>query len=160
MADGVVQWRSTFEPPATPPLEPDDPIRTLMSTPVAWVEPNVSLIELAATLEAEAVGAVPVITGDHLDGVVSERDVVHALSAGGDLTDVWAADVMAEEPVYVDPDEPIITVAERMLDEGVRHVPVVSDGQVIGVVSVRDALRVLADSWRRARTRQGPDNGA
>ncbi len=59
---------------------------------------------------------------------------------------------MTGEPVYVDPDEPIITVAERMLDEGVRHLPVVSDGQVIGVVSVRDALRAAArTAWRRAR---------
>lgn len=60
----------------------------------------------------------------------------------------WAADVMADEPVYVDVDDPIASVAERMLDEGVRHVPVVSDGRVLGVVSVRNALRVLADAWR------------
>lgn len=152
VAVGTPPTRPTFEPPATPPLEPDDPIRTLMSTPVAWVEPSVSLIELAATLETEAVGAVPVMSGDHLDGVVSERAIVRTLSRGGTPSDVWAADVMAGEPVYVDPDEPIITVAERMLDEGVRHLPVVSDGLVVGVVSVRDALRVLADAWRRART--------
>jgi CBS domain-containing protein len=140
-------------------IEPGDAVGALMSTPVACVEPNVSLIELATTLEAEAVGAVPVMSGDHLDGVVSERDIVRALSAGGEPTDVWAGDVMADEPVYVDPDEPIITVAERMLDEGVRHVPVVSDGHVVGVVSVRDALRVLADAWRRTRTIEGERRG-
>jgi CBS domain-containing protein len=138
-------------PLAAPPLEPDDPIGALMSTPVAWVEPTVSLMEVAATLEAEGVGAAAVLSGDHFDGVVSERDVVRALSRGGVPSDVWVVDVMTAEPVYVDPDEPIITVAERMLDEGVRHLPVVSDGQVVGVVSVRDALRVLADAWRRAR---------
>ena len=136
-------------------IEPDDAIRTLMSTPVAWIEPDVSLIELATWLETESVGAVAVMTGGRLEGVVSERDVVRALSRGGDPTEVWVGDVMAEEPVYVDPDEPIITVAERMLDEGVRHLPVVSDGEVVGVVSVRDALGVLADAWRRARTRRG-----
>lgn len=134
------------------PLEPDDPISTLMSTPVAWVEPTESLIEVAATLEMEGVGAAAVLSGDRLDGVVSERDVVRALSRGGIPSDVWAIDVMTAEPVYADPDEPIITVAERMLDEGVRHIPVVCDGQVVGAVSVRDALRVLADAWRRART--------
>ncbi len=65
-----------FEPPAAPPLEPDAPISTLMSTPVAWVEPTASLIEVAATLETEGVGAAAVLSGDHLYGVVSERDVV------------------------------------------------------------------------------------
>jgi len=132
-------------------IRPDDPIRVLMSMPVASVEPTMSLADLAATLETEGVGAVTVMTGDHLDGVVSERDIVRALSAGGDPTEVWAADVMTDEPVYVDIDDPIVIVAERMLDEGVRHVPVVSDGRVLGVVSVRDAPRVLADAWRRAR---------
>lgn len=141
-------------------IEPDDAVRALMSTPVAWVEPSVSLIELAATLETEAVGAVAVMSGDHLDGVVSERDIVRALSAARDPGDVWADDVMADEPVYADPDEPIITVAERMLDEGVRHLPVVSDGQVVGLVSVRDALRVLADAWRRDRTSEARQKGA
>ena len=132
--------------------EPDDPVRTLMSTPVAWVEPTVSLMELAATLATDAVGAVAVMSGDHFDGVVSERDVVRTLSRGGVLSDVWAADVMTGEPVYVDPDEPILTAAERMLDEGVRHLPVMSEGQVVGVLSVRDVLRVLADAWRREHT--------
>ncbi len=141
-------------------IEPDEAVRALMSTPVVSVEPNVSLVELAATLEAETVGAVPVVSGDHLEGVVSERDIVRALSAGGNPADVWAADVMADEPVYVDPDEPIITAAERMLDEGVRHVPVVSDGRVVGMVSVRDALHVLAEAWRRARASDRPQKGA
>ncbi len=50
-----------------------------------------------------------------LYGVVSERDVVPALSRGDTPSDVWAVDVMTGEPVYVHPDEPIITVAERML---------------------------------------------
>lgn len=132
--------------------EPGDAVRALMSTPVAWVEPSVSLVDLAVTLETEAVGAIAILSGDHLDGVASERDVVPALAAGGDPADVWAGDVMADEPLSVAPDEAIITVVERMLDEGVRHVPVVSDGHVVGVVSARDGPCVLADAWRRTGT--------
>ena len=129
-------------------VRPDDPVRRLMSTPVAWVAPELPLTELAATLGDEGVGAVPVIGADGLEGVVSERDVVRALAGGKDPTEVWAAEVMAEPAVWVDPEDPIVVVAERMLDEGVRHLPVVSEGQVVGMVSVRDALRVLADAWR------------
>ena len=144
--------RAAITEEAVESIEPDDTTRMLMSAPVAWVEPDVSLIELATWLETEAVGAVAVMSGGRLEGVASERDIVRALSLGGDPNEVWVGDLMAEAPVYADPDEAIITVAERMLDEGVRHLPVVSEGQVVGVVSARDALRVLADAWRRART--------
>ena len=131
-------------------IRPGDPVRVVMSTPVATVKPDVPLADLAASLEAEGVGAVVVMSGDRLDGVVSERDIVHAVAAGGDPTEVWAADVMAEDPVFVDLDEPIVTVATRMIAEGVRHVPVVCEGHVVGVVSIRDALRVLTEAWRAA----------
>ena len=83
-------------------IRPDDPVRVLMSTPAASADPNVSLFDLAVTLEAEGVGAVTLMTADHLDGVVSERDIVRALAAGCDPADVWAADVMAGEPLYAD----------------------------------------------------------
>lgn len=130
-------------------IRPDDPVRVLMSTPPASVDPNISLVALASTLETEGVGAVAVMTADHLDGVVSERDVLRALAGGGDPTEVWAADVMADQPLCADPDDPIVIVAERMLDGGVRPVPVVRDGRVLGVVSMRDALRVFTEAWRR-----------
>jgi CBS domain-containing protein len=136
-------------------IEPDDAVSAVMSTPVASIAPDVSLLDVVSTLEAEAVGALPVLRDGHLEGVVSERDVVRALAGGCDPADLWAADVMADEPLYADPDEPIISVAERMVDEGVRHVPVVTGGEVVGLVSARDALQVLADAWRRAWAARG-----
>jgi len=136
-------------------IRPEDPIRVLISVPMVSTTPESSLAELAAKLEVEQVGAVAVISGDHLDGVVSERDIVRALAAHGDPADVWAADVMAEAPVRVDADDSILTAAELMLDEGVRHLPVMSDGHVLGVVSVRDVLRVFTDSWRRLARPEG-----
>jgi CBS domain-containing protein len=137
-----------------PIIHPDDPIRLLASVPMVSVEPTTSLADLAAKLDVERVGAVAVMTGDHLDGVISERDIVRALAAHGDPTEVWTADVMAEEPVSIDADDPIVTAAERMLEEGVRHLPVMSDGQLVGVVSLRDVLPVFVDDWKRSSTSQ------
>jgi CBS domain-containing protein len=57
---------------------------------------------------------------------------------------------MAEVPAHVDEADSIVIAAERMLDEGVRHLPVMSDGRTLGVVSVRDVLRVFTDEWRRS----------
>ncbi len=132
-------------------VQPADPVSAVMATPMARIEPEVSLIELATALEAEGVGALAVMGGDDLEGVVSERDVVRALARGGDPGEVRAADVMAPDPVSADVDDAILDVAERMLDEGVRHLPVISGGRVVGAVSVRDVLRVLTDAWRQER---------
>lgn len=132
-------------------IRPDDPVRLLVSEPLAWIEPGATLLDLASKLELEQIGAVTVMTGDRFDGVVSERDIVRALAAGCDPSEVWAADVMAEAAVSVDVDDPIVLAAERMLEEGVRHLPVIgADGHALGVVSVREVLRVFTESWRRA----------
>jgi CBS domain-containing protein len=136
-----------------PIINPDDPVRLLASVPMVSIEPTVSLADLAAKLEVERVGAVAVMSGGQLDGVISERDIVRALAEHGDPDDIWAADVMADTPVRVDAEDPIAVAAARMLDEGVRHLPVVSDGDVLGVVSIRDVLGVFLDAWNRANTR-------
>jgi CBS domain-containing protein len=117
--------------------------------PVVTTDPATSLSELAGTLELELIGAVAVMTGPRLDGMISERDVVRALAAKADPTDVVAADVMTETPIGVLGDESIAEAAERMLDEGVRHLPVIAEGALVGIVSMRDVLRVFTDSWRR-----------
>jgi CBS domain-containing protein len=130
-------------------IEPHDPIRLLATAPVVTTETTTSVAELASKLDVELIGAVAVMTGPRLDGMVSERDVVRALAADGNPTDVWAADVMTDAPIATDADESIVEAAERMLDEGVRHLPVILDGQLVGIVSIRDVLRVFTDSWRR-----------
>ena len=101
-------------------------------------------------MRSAVVGAAAVMSGDRLDGIISERDIVRALAACCTPSDVWAADVMATPPALIDGDEPIAAAAERMLDEGVRHLPVLLDGHVLSVVSMRDVLRVFSDDWRRS----------
>ena len=130
-------------------VEPSDPIRVLATWPVVSADATTSLADLAERLQTESIGAVTVMTGNSLEGIVSERDVVRALAVNGDPVDVWAADVMTEQPLGIDGDDTIVEAAERMLDEGVRHLPVITDGQLAGIVSVRDVLRVFSDDWRR-----------
>ena len=130
-------------------ISPDDPIRLLASVPAVTVEPHSTLADLAVRLEDEQIGAVAVSAGDHLEGVVTERDLVRAIAGRSDPADTWAADVMAEDPVTIDGDEPIIVAAELMLDTHVRHLVIVGDGEMLGVVSIRDVLDVLTRTWRR-----------
>jgi CBS domain-containing protein len=130
---------------------PEDPVHAVMSVPVASIEPNATLADLAGKLAAEHVGALAIMTDERIEGIVSERDLARAIAAGATCDDVWSADVMTIEPVTVDADEPIANVATLMLDEEVRHVPVVRDGAVVGIVSERDVLRVLNSTWQETR---------
>jgi CBS domain-containing protein len=126
-----------------PPPAPTDPVDRLMAKPVVAVAPRLTLRSVAAVLTSENVGAVVVYDEEGNLGIVSERDVVRALAQGADPDEVWAADVMATEPRWVDPQTPIAEAAELMLNAGIRHVPVVDANEAVGIVSIRDALAVL-----------------
>jgi CBS domain-containing protein len=103
-----------------------------------------TLREVAVVLDRYAVGVAVVRTGDGA-GVVSERDLVTAIAAGGDPDQLWGGDVMTPELVTVTPATTILAAAGRMLDAGVRHVAVVDGDDIVGVVSMRDVLEVLLD---------------
>jgi CBS domain-containing protein len=148
----VVHHRARPEPVPQPVgrlLGPDDPVRSIMSTPVSEVDGQASLRHVAEVLTAARVGALIVVDGDRTVGVVSERDVVRALAQGGDPDVVWAADVVAAETVWGRPADSIRSVASRMWEAEVRHIPLKEDGKAVGIVSIRDVLDVLFRAWDR-----------
>lgn len=105
------------------------------------------LMELVATIASRRIGAVLVLDerGD-LTGIVSERDVVKALAARGpELHNVNAGDVMTADVTTVTP-ATTINEAMELMDRGYfRHLPVLDDGALIGIISVRDVVRARID---------------
>jgi len=101
------------------------------------------LLTLARCMRDHAIGVLPVYDGDRLAGIISERDLVAALADGAAATAVAAA-YMTPDPVTAAPDEDSAAVALRMVEVGVRHLPVVERGQVVGMVSARDLLMLGA----------------
>jgi CBS domain-containing protein len=144
------RWVEQPDAPTESRLEPGDPVHLLVSVPIVWAEPHAALANLARQLGEEHVGALLVMDGDLLAGMISERDLVRVLASGDDASDVWIADVMAVDVVQVDGSTPIGIAALTMLENGVRHLPVTSEGRVIGIVSMRDVLRVVTDHWLRS----------
>ena len=128
--------------------EPWEPVRRVMTVGAITVDEKLTLRSLAAVLDELDVGVALVARPDGSAAVVSERDVVRALAQGAEPDEVWVADVMAEDVVIADPDEPLIDVGSRMCEEAVRHVAVVDNGVVVGVVSARDVLDALVDHWQ------------
>jgi CBS domain-containing protein len=135
-------------------LVADDPVNSLMRWPVACVEDTDSIVEVARALAANEVGVVLVLHHRTLVGVVSERDLAAQMATGGESTELTAADVMSPDLVTVLPETPILEAARIMHEAHVRHLPVVSDVVVAGIVSMRDLFDVLlrqADDRPRLR---------
>ena len=101
-----------------------------------------SLEQTAARLEDKDVSAVVIMDGYRLAGIITERDIVRAVADRRDLADGTAGDYMTLEPATVSLETPLGEVARTMLAYGVRHLPVVVGGEVIGMVSARDLLEV------------------
>ncbi|HWM03237.1 MAG TPA: CBS domain-containing protein [Actinophytocola sp.] len=122
---------------------PSDPVRMIMSTPVATVDPGSTLLDVAGELLADEVGAVLVSSGPGPVGLLSERDLITVAATGDDLAVVQAGQAMTADLTWAAPETSIREVGVLMLEAGVRHVPVGDGRWAVGVVSARDVLAVL-----------------
>jgi len=125
--------------------DPQDAIERLVRGPAVSVAENVTLRDVAAVLSEADIGAALVCSDAGSIRMVSERDVARALAGGIDPDNVWSADVASAGLVTADVRDRILQVAFRMLDEGIRHIAIERDGEVVGVVSSRDVFAVLAE---------------
>jgi len=125
---------------------PERPVATVMSWPVATIDHEATLADAIEALAADAIGVVLVLRGGGLAGILSERDVVTHLAAGADPAHLLAGEAMVGDLVTVQGDESILDAARAMLDAEVRHLPVLRDQLLAGVVSMRDVVAVLASA--------------
>ena len=103
--------------------------------------PTDSVRDLLRSLAEHNVGALVVIAGDSVAGVVSERDVVRRLSAdGADILDRPISEIMTTSVVTCASGDSIDGVAEIMTARRIRHMPVVDGGQLTGIVSIGDVV--------------------
>ena len=110
---------------------------------VATTTEEASVAEVISALARHGVGALVVSDdGRHVDGIVSERDVVRALAGSGTEVLAWPVrDIMTAEVVTCDRSMPIDVLAALMTDQRIRHVPVVTDGVLAGIVSIGDVVK-------------------
>lgn len=123
-----------------------DPLRTVMMWPVAVVEAEATLTEVAEALAADEIGALCVTENGVLAGIVSERDVVAHVAAGADPDNLTAGEVMSTDLVTMTPDDTVLDAAKRMKESQIRHLPVLMDDDIAGIVSMRDLFDALLDA--------------
>ena len=108
--------------------------------------PDTTLLEAAAAMEGSDLGSLAVVEGMSLLGLITERDIRRAVAEGTDLGTA-ASDVMSNDPDTFDPDLDVWDAAAWIAESGYRHLPVVGDdGDLLGVVSIRDLLKALVNT--------------
>lgn len=97
-------------------------------------------------LAEHRIGAVPVVDGDQVVGIFSERDLVRLLADyGPESLDRSIDDVMTRTPVTCDPHTAVLGALSLMTQRRIRHLPVVDDGRLIGFVSIGDLVKYRID---------------
>jgi CBS domain-containing protein len=109
---------------------------------VATVEPGLTVGRLVGELAKHNVGAMVVVAGGKVVGIVSERDVVRQLHArGADLLGAKVSDIMTTSVFTCLPTDSVNSLAETMTERRIRHMPVVTDGELVGIVSIGDIVK-------------------
>jgi CBS domain-containing protein len=120
-------------------------VRDAMSTEVLTVGPTHSLREAAARMSARKVGAAVVLDGDQdQPGILTERDILDAVGAGQDVDVEKVHDHLTSDIVVATPEWPVDKAAAAMVQGGFRHLVVCDGSEVVGMLSVRDIVRVSA----------------
>ena len=110
---------------------------------VATIAPDATVAAAVEELRRHGIGAL-VVSSDrqHIEGILSERDIVRALADGaGTLLQEPVSSIMSETVTTCSPDDEIEWLMSTMTERRIRHVPVVSDGVLSGIVSIGDVVK-------------------
>ena len=117
---------------------------------VVSVPPTATIMTLVHRLKMERVGAAIVThDGTTIDGIISERDVAWGLAEhGADLLNLRVGDVMTKSVLTCAPDDTITSIARIMTERRLRHLPVLSQGDLVGVISIGDVVKHRIDEMQ------------
>ncbi len=116
-------------------------VADIMSRPVVTATPGEHVSAAAERMRAQGVGSVVVVDGERAVGILTERDLVRLASAGagaGAPVSEW----MTADPDSVAPDAEAVSAFASLAEHGYRHIPVVDEGRLVGIISMRDLMRI------------------
>lgn len=119
-------------------------VREHMSGDLVTVSADERLQAAAERMAGRRVGAALVLEGARLVGILTERDVLRAVAAGG-VESALVSAFMTAGPETLEPDDSTDQAAVLMIHGGFRHLPVVEAGTVVGILSIRDLVRITLD---------------
>lgn len=119
---------------------------------VVTSEPDRTVAELVRLLAEHKIGAVPVVDGDDTVGIVSERDVVRRLASdGADVLGQRVSALMTTDLVTCTPADALDDIARLMTERRIRHLPVLDDGALAGIVTIGDVVAARLRELEKTR---------
>ncbi|HEY1144593.1 MAG TPA: CBS domain-containing protein [Sphingomicrobium sp.] len=111
-------------------------------TDVATISGNATVADAVRMLGERRIGALPVVDGEDIAGIMSERDVIYCLQEHGAEALGWPISrVMSAPAVTVEPATPVLTALAMITQRRIRHLPVISGGRLVGIVSIGDLVK-------------------
>lgn len=130
-------------------------VQSVFHPTVECLGPAATLTTAATLMRAGEFGSVAIYENDRLAGILTETDIVRAVAEHRDPDTTTLSEFMSVDPVTAEPDDDTTDVALRMIEGGFRHLPVVENGRLIGMVSSRDLLQLEAWPVADSRLRSG-----
>jgi CBS domain-containing protein len=122
-----------------------DPIRSILRTKsqnLYWLPPDATVYQAIELMSEKSAGALPVMNEGRLTGIVSERDYARKVILKGKLSkETLVSEIMSAPAITVSPDETVDECMRIMTGHRIRHLPVVEDGKVVGIVSIGDLVK-------------------
>ena len=119
------------------------------SNQVFTLQPHQTLAEASQILTNNNIGALLVVNEqNHLVGILSERDIVRQLAQHGKKVGaITVGDVMTKDVLIAVPDDDVTYLSNTMTNNRIRHLPVLQDGEVVGIVSIGDVVKAQLDLY-------------
>jgi CBS domain-containing protein len=119
----------------------EDHVQGIMSSPAVHVAPHATVAQALRTMIDHDIGAVVIVDGASVVGVFTERDLTRRLLDDEDLLDREVGEVMSAPVTTVSPADEVVFIFGLMTEKGIRRLPVVDGGLLVGIVTERDLLR-------------------
>jgi CBS domain-containing protein len=123
-----------------------------MTTDLATVGPEYNVADVASVMDARGIGSVIVLEDDRVLGILTERDILKVIGGGEDPKNVAAHEALTDDLITIRPEATVEEAAREMVNAKVRHLPVISDEGLIGMVSMRDLVRWSIHDMSEAAT--------
>ena len=113
---------------------------------VLTIAAGTSVREAVAILAERKIGALPVVEGDTIAGIMSERDIIYCLRSDGAAVLDWSVlRIMTAPAITVEPDKDVLAALSLMTRRRIRHLPVVEGSRIVGIVSIGDLVKYRMD---------------
>ena len=133
-----------------PSIRFDEPVRSLLrkKTPAVWsISPEATVYEAIQMMSEKHIGCLLVLSGGHLTGIVTERDYARKVVLMGRASQqTRVRDIMTKPVLFVREDDTLDGAMRLMTSRRLRHLPVLHDDDVVGVISIGDLVSWLIDS--------------